>query len=78
MVIVYSKPGCPPCRATYRHLDKHDIPYTSVDLSQNPEAIDQIKTLGYNSAPVVVAETTHWCGYRPDNIDRLAQQLNLI
>lgn len=71
-VTVYTKPACVQCNATYRALDKKGIPYNSVDVSQDPEALERLKSLGYMQAPVVVAGDDHWSGFRPDKIEELA------
>ncbi|WP_041684883.1 glutaredoxin-like protein NrdH [Renibacterium salmoninarum] len=72
-VTVYTKPACVQCNATYRALDKKGITYQSVDLSQDPEALERVRAFGYLQAPVVVTEQDHWSGFRPDKIDAIAQ-----
>lgn len=74
-VTVYTKPACVQCNATYRALDKKGIPYNSVDLSTTPEALDEIKALGYMQAPVVVTEEDHWSGFNPEKIEELANAI---
>ena len=54
-VTVYSKPACVQCDATYRALDKRGINYDVVDLTQDPKALELVRSLGYLQAPVVVA-----------------------
>lgn len=71
-VTVYSKPACVQCTATYRELKKKGLAYNTVDLSQDPDALDKIKSLGYLQAPVVVTDDDHWSGFRPDKINDLA------
>jgi len=71
-VTVYSKPACVQCDATYRALDKHGIAYDVVDLTQDPTALELVRSLGYLQAPVVIAGDTHWSGFRPDQIATLA------
>ena len=58
-ITVYSKPACVQCDATYRALDKRGLDYTIVDISQDAEALDMVRSLGYMQAPVVVADDTH-------------------
>lgn len=74
-ITVYSKPACVQCDATYRALDKRGIDYTVVDISQDAEALDMVRSLGYMQAPVVVAGDTHWSGFRPDQIAAVAAQM---
>lgn len=72
MVTVYSKPMCVQCNATYRALDKAVVEYEKVDMSQDLEALELVKGLGYLEAPVVVTADDHWGGFRPDKIEGLA------
>ncbi|GAA2244246.1 redoxin NrdH [Rarobacter faecitabidus] len=74
-ITVYSKPACVQCDATYRALDKRGIEYSIVDISQDVEALEMVRSLGYLQAPVVIAGDSHWSGFRPDQISQLAQQV---
>lgn len=74
-VTVYSKPACVQCDATYRALDKKGIKYTVVDISQDAEALERVRDLGYLQAPVVVAGEVSWSGFRPDQINILASAI---
>jgi len=74
-VVVYSKPQCVQCDATYRKLDKHQINYAIVDITEDPEAHEFLKGLGYLRAPVVFAalpegKSAHWSGYIPSLIEK--------
>lgn len=71
-ITVYTKPGCPQCRATVRALQRAELPYRLVDLTEDSDARDYVLALGYVCAPVVHAGTEHWCGFRPDRITGLA------
>ncbi|WP_402377955.1 glutaredoxin-like protein NrdH [Isoptericola rhizosphaerae] len=70
-VVVFSKPACVQCNATYRALEKKGIDYTVVDLSQDAAALDEVRALGYMQAPVVVVGDSHWSGFRPDKLAAL-------
>ncbi|MEG9247839.1 glutaredoxin-like protein NrdH [Arthrobacter sp. Soc17.1.1.1] len=71
-VTVYTKPACVQCNATYRALDKKGIAYQSVDISQDPTALERVRSMGYMQAPVVITDNDHWSGFRPDKISALA------
>ena len=71
-VVVYTKPSCVQCDATYKALEKQGIVYNSVDLTVDLEARDYVMALGYLQAPVVAAADSHWSGFRPDRIKALA------
>ena len=74
-VTVYTKPSCVQCNATYRALDAKGIDYEVHDLTEDPAALERMKSLGYLQAPVVVVDEEHWSGFRPDKIDELAARL---
>ena len=77
-ITVYSKPRCPQCAATYRKLNGLGVEHESVDVSEDPEALSFIQSLGYSQAPVVVVRDSkgnimkHWSGFRPDLIKKEA------
>lgn len=73
-VTVYSKPACVQCNATYKALDKQGIAYDVVDITKDDQARDYVLGLGYQQAPVVVAGTEHWSGFRLDRIKAIGQQ----
>ena len=45
---------------------------TASDLTEEPGARDVVKAMGYMQAPVVVTDSDHWSGFRPDKIATLA------
>lgn len=76
MFTVYTLPNCMKCNLTKRKLDKHGLPYESVDLTQNAEALSWVRENGYQGAPVIVApDGNHWNDYRPTLIEEHAAAL---
>lgn len=75
-IIIYSKPDCVQCNATYRALDKQGITYQVVDLTEDAQALSHVKSLGYQQVPVIVAGNDHWSGFRPDKISALVQAIS--
>ena len=71
-VTVYTKDNCVQCEATKRHLDKIDVPYSTVNSTNDIRALDKLISLGYRSAPVVVTDDDSWAGYIPEKLDKLA------
>ena len=74
MITVYSKPACPACLAVRHWLDKAKLDYTLIDVTQDPEALAYVASLGYLSAPVVVTDSEHFSGVHPDRINALADR----
>ncbi|MBW3243517.1 glutaredoxin-like protein NrdH [Epibacterium sp. DP7N7-1] len=74
-VVVYTKPNCVQCNATYRSLDAAGISYQIVDLTQDDEAMTMVTGLGYRQAPVVKCGNDHWSGFLPQRIADLKARL---
>jgi len=69
---VYTLPSCVQCDSTKKFLDLNEVEYNVVDMSQDETALELVKALGYQAAPVVIAGDDHWSGFRPDMIAKLA------
>ncbi len=68
-ITVYSTPSCVQCMMTKKFLDRFRVAYTAVDLSEDPAAYEMVKSLGYQAAPVVIADDVHWSGFRPELLE---------
>lgn len=72
-VIVYSKPSCVQCTATYRALNNKGARYEVIDLTTQPvDVVESFKARGLLQAPIVVTDTDTWAGFQPDKIAALA------
>jgi len=72
-IIIYTKDNCVQCNATKNAMDRQGIDYQLINLDVQPDAIDRLKSLGYRQVPVVMADSDHWSGFRPDKIAGLRQ-----
>jgi glutaredoxin-like protein NrdH len=70
MVTVYTKPNCVQCNMTKKYLDDRKVEYSTVDITQDSEALDKIINQGFKAAPVVNAGSQWWSGFQPDLIDK--------
>jgi glutaredoxin-like protein NrdH len=70
-VTVYSLPSCVQCDSTKRLLKRENIAFNEVDLSEDAAAMELVRSLGYQAAPVVIAGDKHWSGFRMDQIMQL-------
>lgn len=71
-VTVYTKKNCPQCMMTKQYMDALNIEYETIDATDNEEARAYVKSLGFQTLPVVVVESGEaWFGFRPENIDLL-------
>lgn len=71
-VKVYTTIDCPQCMMTKKYMDALDIEYETIDVTDNEEARAYVKSLGFQTLPVVVVKSGEaWFGFRPENIDLL-------
>jgi glutaredoxin-like protein NrdH len=72
-VTLYTKPGCQPCKAAKRFMNRLGVEPTEVDVTKDPGALAYIKSLGYEAVPVTVVDTetqpVHWHGANPNLIN---------
>ena len=69
-VTVYTKKNCSQCMMTKKYMDALNIEYETIDVADNEEAREYVKSLGFQTLPVVVVESGEaWFGFRPENID---------
>lgn len=78
-ITLFTQPGCQPCNATKRMLDRLGLEAKEVNVRETASAFDTIKSLNpaYNGTPVILVEREdgsikHWDGFRPDSIQALA------
>lgn len=75
-VTVYTQPGCGPCKATTRAMDKLGVDCTSIDVTTDAVAADHLAAEGWQGTPVVEVARGNttvaaWRGFRPDAITAL-------
>ncbi|KXU02718.1 Glutaredoxin-like protein NrdH, required for reduction of Ribonucleotide reductase class Ib [Streptococcus constellatus] len=68
MVTIYSKNNCVQCKMTKRFLDTNHVEYREINLDEQPEYIDHVKSLGFNAAPVVQTPTEAFSGFQPGKL----------
>ena len=65
-VTVYSAGWCRDCREAKKFLEKHQIPYTEIDIENTPGAADEvIRQVGKRAIPQFVIDGKWVQPYRP-------------
>lgn len=70
-VVVFTSPGCIPCRRTKTLMRELGVRFDTVDVTVDVFALNYITgDLGYSMTPVVVdfSRDVHWAGHDPDAI----------
>ncbi|HFI0143668.1 TPA: glutaredoxin-like protein NrdH [Streptococcus suis] len=71
MVTIYSKNDCVQCKMSKKFLDQHNVAYTEINLDEQPEYIEHVKSLGFSSAPVIETENDVFSGFQPSKLKAL-------
>ena len=54
-VVIYTKPGCPYCKAAKEDLTSHGVPFREMDVTADPAIREEaIARAGMASVPVIV------------------------
>ena len=75
-ITVYVTENCVQCNSTKRYFDKNHIPYETVNLNEDADAMAMVKEMGYSAAPVVIAGEKHWSGFRIDKIKNVIAEID--
>lgn len=69
---IYTKNGCIQCKMTKRFLSQHHVDFDEININEQPESLDYLKAQGFQSLPIVMAQTDHpIVGFRPDQLQQL-------
>ncbi|MBW1605989.1 redoxin NrdH [Lactobacillus sp. Sy-1] len=72
-ITLYSKNNCMQCKMTKRFLQEHDIEFNEININEQPEYIDTLKSEGFMAMPVVKADGIDaFSGFRPDQLNKLS------
>ncbi len=72
-VTIYTQPNCSQCEQTKRFLTLKEVPFRSVDITEDDDAFNFVVALGYKSVPVVSTDDGDvWSGFRLDKLNELA------
>jgi glutaredoxin-like protein NrdH len=56
-------------------FERKGIVFDTLNLEQHPELADQIRSLGYTAAPVIIADDMSWSGFRLNKIEELEKRI---
>ncbi|HFU4460381.1 TPA: glutaredoxin-like protein NrdH [Streptococcus suis] len=71
MVTIYSKNDCVQCKMSKKFLDQHNVAYKEINLDEQPEFIEHVKSLGFSAAPVIETENEVFSGFQPTKLKSL-------
>ena len=77
MLTVYSKPNCIQSEMTKMWLTQNKIPFETIDIVSNPEALELLSHYGWQTLPVVAIDdeisdnSKSWSGFQIDKLEAL-------
>lgn len=64
-ITIYTKTGCPYCKAAKEDFVKRGIKFDEINVSEKPEKIDElVKLAGVRKVPVLVEDGKVTVGYK--------------
>lgn len=69
-VLVLSKADCPYCEKTKEAFKGKGVNFEEVriDLPENKELLEQLKKIGFKSAPIIFAKGEVWSGWNEEKV----------
>ncbi|KHD44446.1 glutaredoxin-like protein NrdH [Streptococcus hongkongensis] len=71
MITIYSKNNCMQCKMTKKFLDQNGATYQEINIDEQPDKVDYVKSLGFASAPVIERGDTVFSGFQPTKLKEL-------
>jgi glutaredoxin-like protein NrdH len=80
-VTIYTKRGsdgspCQACRLTKNLLDRENLAYVEIDVTDNEKHQAELIAAGHRQMPVVMTPTDVWAGFRPERVRGLKGLMN--
>lgn len=70
-ITVYSKNNCMQCNMTKKFLEKAGADFEEINIDEQPEKIDYVKSLGFTAAPVIEAGDLVFSGFQPAKLKEI-------
>ncbi|MGT2681852.1 glutaredoxin-like protein NrdH [Streptococcus porci] len=70
-ITVYSKHNCMQCNMTKKFLEKAGADFEEINIDEQPEKIDYVKSLGFTAAPVIEAGDLVFSGFQPAKLKEI-------
>ena len=70
-ITLFSKNNCMKCKMTKKLLDKEGADYQEINIDEQPDMVDYVKSLGFTSAPVIKAGDISFSGFQPSKLKEI-------
>lgn len=69
-VTIYTSESCQFCHMAKDFLDEHKIPYTEKNISQDKEAMMELRSKGFTGVPLIVVGEETIYGFDQDKLEK--------
>lgn len=76
MTVVYSKPNCMQCKMVKKWLTEHEVPFDTVDITEDKTAIDKLQMMGFKTVPVTIQSDFVFAGFDVKGLRKLEEMNN--
>lgn len=70
-ITIFSKNNCMQCKMTKKFLEKEGASFKEINIDEEPEHIEYVKSLGFAAAPVIQAGDVVFCGFQPAKLKEI-------
>lgn len=70
-ITLFSKNNCMQCKMTKKLLDKEGADYQEINIDEQTDMIDYVKSLGFTSVPVVKVGEISFSGFQPSKLKEI-------
>lgn len=70
-ITVFTKNNCMPCKMTKKFLTENGVDFEEINIEEQPDKVDYVKSLGFSAAPVIEAGDLVFSGFQPAKLKEL-------
>lgn len=60
------------CKMVKKWLTERELPFESVDITQDPTAVDKLQMMGFKSVPVTIKDDIIFAGFDVNGLRKIA------
>ncbi|MGT2775918.1 glutaredoxin-like protein NrdH [Streptococcus hyovaginalis] len=70
-ITIFSKNNCMQCKMTKKFLEKEGVEFVEINIDEQPEQVEYVKSLGFAAAPVIQAGDMVFSGFQPAKLKEI-------
>ncbi|MGF0111223.1 glutaredoxin-like protein NrdH [Streptococcus sp. SGI.013] len=70
-ITVFSKNNCMQCKMTKKFLEQNGADFQEINIDEQPDKVEYVKSLGFTSAPVIEAGEVVFSGFQPAKLKEI-------